>query len=310
MVPPHDAFAGTAIQLEYQMDQFTERTVEANDINLHIVEAGPEDGPLLFLLHGFPEFWFEWREQIEPLAAAGYRVVAPDQRGYNLSAKPKGVDNYRLEVLANDIIALAAALGHKRFHLVGHDWGGTIGWWIASHHPDRIERLAVLNAPHPAVWRTAMMSDPEQRAKSRYVQILRLPLLPEALLRVGDYAALRKAFDTVTRPEAFDADTMTRYIAAWRQPGALTGMINWYRAFFRQDLPVPAKKSITAPTLLIWGGRDEAAIPSLADLSAALCADIRLEHWAEATHWTPHDNPRRVTATLLDFLRGASASPA
>ena len=280
------------------------RTVQANGVRLHVAEAGPADGPLVILLHGFPEFWFGWREQIAPLAEAGFRVVAPDQRGYNLSSKPNGVAAYRLNLLADDIFALAEAVGRERFSLVGHDWGASVAWWMATLRPDPIERLAILNAPHPAVWLRSMTEDPAQRKKSRYVKVLRTPWLPELMIRAGGYRGLADAFKSSIRPEAFDSDTMAAYQTAWRQPGALTATLNWYRALFSQDLPCPPTGSIRTPTLVIWGDRDAFAEPNLAEASAALCADARVLHFPEATHWVAHDEPYEVSDALIAFLRG------
>jgi epoxide hydrolase 4 len=167
-------------------------TIAVDGVPLHFVQAGPADGRLLFLLHGFPEFWFGWREFIEPLAQAGFRVVAPDQRGYNLSGKPEGVDAYRLDRLADDIFDLADALGGQTFQVIGHDWGASVGWWMATRRPSRLRRMVALSAPHPAVWRRAMTEDRQQRKKSRYVQMLRLPWLPELLIKAGGYSGLGK----------------------------------------------------------------------------------------------------------------------
>lgn len=285
------------------MTEFSMRTIQAGGIDLHLAEAGPEDGPLVILLHGFPEFWFEWRELIGPLAKAGFRVVAPDQRGYNLSAKPKGVDAYRLDLLADDIFALALALGRERFCVIGHDWGASVAWWMATRRPAPIEKLAILNAPHPAVWLQSMRADPEQRKKSRYVQALRTPLIPELLVRAAGYKGLAEAFQSASRPEAYGPDIMAHYQRAWRRPGALTATLNWYRALFRQDLPVPARGSLTPRTLVLWGDKDAFAEPRLAEASAALCADARVVHFPNASHWLPHDEPEAVERELLAFLK-------
>src|ERR1700681_1382365 len=166
------------------------RTIVANGVSLHVALAGSEQGPLVVLLHGFPEFWFEWRDYFEPLADAGFRVAAPDQRGYNLSAKPDCAGAYRLYTLAEDIYALADALGAKTFNVAGHDWGAAVAWWMATRQPTRLERMGVVNTPHPAIWRCAMVEDPAQRRKSWYVQALRLRLVPELLIKLGGYAAL------------------------------------------------------------------------------------------------------------------------
>jgi pimeloyl-ACP methyl ester carboxylesterase len=278
-------------------------TIAAGGVSLNVALAGPEAGPLLILLHGFPEFWYGWREHIGPLAEAGFRVAVPDQRGYNLSAKPTGVDAYRLDRLVGDVLALADALGRERFQLAGHDWGAAVSWMVAERAPERLERLVIFDAPHPALWKRAMTEDPAQRAKSRYVQMLRIPALPEMLVKLGGYSGLAKAFQTCTRPDAFTPEIMARYQAAWRQPGALTGTINWYRALFRQDLPVPAPGSLKPPTLILWGDLDPFAEPGLAEASAALCAEARVVHYPDAGHWLPHDKPEAVRREMLGFLR-------
>lgn len=278
------------------------RRIAVNGVTLNVAEAGRPHGPLVILLHGFPEFWFEWRDLIAPLAEAGFHVVAPDQRGYNLSDRPRGVDSYRLDSLAEDVVGLAAALGRERFQLVGHDWGGAVAWWVATQHPDRVRRMAILNAAHPAIWFDAMANDPEQVRRSRYVRLMRIPRLPEAMIRLGGYRGLAAAFSDCIRPEAYGSDELDRYFEAWRRPGAITAMLNWYRALFRQPLPCPAPLSLTPPTLLIWGDRDRFGAAGLAERSAALAADIKVEHWPDATHWTPHDAPDRLRARLLAFL--------
>ncbi len=278
-------------------------TAPLNGVTLSVAVAGPADGPPAILLHGFPEFWFGWRDAVGPLAAAGYRVIAPDQRGYNLSAKPRGVRAYRLDALAGDVLALADHYGAQRFSLVGHDWGASVAWHVATKHPERLARLAILNAPHPAIWRRAMREDPVQKDKSRYVQALRIPLLPELLIKAGSYAGLENAFESAAH--RFAPKVMAVYRQAWERPGALTAMINWYRALFLEDLAVPAPKSLTTPTLILWGDKDAFATPDLAELSAALCADARVAHFPGAGHWIVHDETEKVCEALVGFLREA-----
>ncbi len=255
------------------------------------------------LLHGFPEFWYGWRRQIDDLARAGFRVVAPDQRGYNASDRPSDVGAYDLDVLAKDVIGLAEALGHRRFRVVGHDWGAAVGWWLASHHPARVERFAALSAPHPAVWIDGMRSIPEQRRKSRYVQVFRIPWLPELLMRRRNFATLADALRATKRPDTVSEADPDLYRAAWSTPGALTGMVNWYRALLRRAKKGVAAMRVSARTLVIWGDQDPFGLPELAERSAALCDDARLVR-LDASHWVQHDEPERVNALLLDFLRG------
>jgi pimeloyl-ACP methyl ester carboxylesterase len=276
--------------------------VTANGVTLHCAEAGPDDGPLVVLLHGFPEFWFAWRAYFRPLAEQGFRVVAPDQRGYNLSSKPESPEAYRLESAAADVFALADVLGRDRLHVVGHDWGASVAWTMAGLEPRRLLSAAMLQEPHPAIWLDAMRSDPDQRLRSRYVQILRAPWLSEMMLKVGNYAGLARAFRSATRPDAFPPEILDRYREAWRQPGALTGMLNWYRALFVAEPPRPAPGSLIPPTLVLWGDRDSLAIPRLADDSAALCKNARVRHLPQAGHWILHDAPELVRDALLDHL--------
>jgi pimeloyl-ACP methyl ester carboxylesterase len=254
------------------------------------------------LLHGFPEHWRAWRGYIGPLAEAGFHVVAPDQRGYNLSDKPEGISNYRLDQLAGDIAGLASTLGRDTFNVAGHDWGASVAWWLAEKYPNRVNRMAALNAPHPAVWVHAMRDNPAQRKKSSYVRILRLPRLPEFLLRLRNYDALVKSLKQAARPGAVTESDLALYREAWGQPQALTSMINWYRALLQQPPELPAGRPISCPTLVMWGKRDVYAEPVLAEESTRLCTSARIEYLEEATHWSPQDEPDRVGQLLGDFF--------
>lgn len=274
-----------------------------NGITLHVAEAGPEGGPLVILLHGFPEFWYGWRRQIPALAGMGYQVLAPDQRGYNLSDKPRDIASYELDRLAADITGLADGAGRRRFSIVGHDWGAVVGFWVASLHPDRVERLAALNAPHPAIWRRAMRDDPAQRRKSWYVHAFRIPWLPEFMLRRQNFEALAQAVRDTRRADANSERDLAVYRAAWSKPGALTAMVNWYRALHRIDLLTEPLPQIKPRTLIIWGTDDKFVMKDLAEKSAALCMQGSVSYLDTATHWVQHDEPDRVNALLLEFLR-------
>ena len=206
-------------------------------------------------------------------------------------------------MLTQDVIGLAEALGQQRFRVVGHDWGATVGWWLASHHPDRVESFAALSAPHPAVWIDAMRNIPEQRHKSRYVQALRVPWLPELLMRRRNFKSLADALRGARRPDAVSEADLELYRAAWSIPGALTGMVNWYRALMRRAKMGIAPTRVSARTLVIWGDQDQFGVPELAERSASLCERAALVR-LDASHWVQHDEPERVNALLLDFLRG------
>ena len=223
---------------------------EIGDQRLHYVEAG--EGPLIVLLHGFPEFWYAWREQIGPLAAAGFRVVAPDTRGYNLSSKPDGVAAYDIGLLAADIRDLIRERGAETALLAGHDWGGSIAWATAMNHPEVVDRLAILNAAHPRKLSQGL-HHPGQLRKSWYFFFFDLPDLPETVVHANGWHFFRH-FLRDARP-AFTPEQTDRYIQAWSQPGAATAMIDYYRSSVR----TPPKKAeaqihtVKAPTLVIWG---------------------------------------------------------
>ena len=283
------------------MDALRFSRKNCGEVTLHVAEAGPPAGEPVILLHGFPEFWFGWRHQITALADAGFRVIAPDQRGYNLSDKPRGVAAYDLDRLASDILGLADALQLTTFSLVGHDWGAAVAWWIAQKDPSRLRRLVIMDAPHPAIWRRAMDDNPEQRRLSRYVRLLGIPRLPELILRGTGYRGLADAFADSVHPPT--KDEMSRYRVAWSQPGALTGTINWYRAILVKKFEKPIEGSIEVPTVILWGAKDKYALLQLAEASKALCARGNLTVFPQATHWIQHDEPDRVNAILLAFLK-------
>jgi epoxide hydrolase 4 len=278
------------------------RYADLGDVRLHYVEAG--SGPLVVLLHGFPEFWYSWRHQIPALVRAGYRVVAPDMRGYHQSSKPRGVQAYRADLLTRDVAGLVRHVGVARAVVVGHDWGAAVAWGVAMRYPELVERLVILNVPHPARMLRALRTARQLR-KSWYMFFFQLPRLPEALLRANDFATLRRPFrvDPVRR-DAFSAADIERYVEAARQPGALTGAINYYRALFREG-PGRTRASIRrieAPVLVIWGEQDRYLGAELAAPDPGLVPDVRVERLPDASHWVQADRPERVNALLLAFL--------
>jgi epoxide hydrolase 4 len=280
-----------------------ESWVEANGIRLHCVEAG--EGPLVVLLHGFPEYWYSWRRQIPALAEAGFRVVAPDMRGYNLSDKPEGWRSYDAENLTGDIAGLVAALGAERAHVVGHDWGAAVAWLTAMRRPEAVDRLAILNVPHPARMLEGFRS-PKQLLKSWYMFFFQLPAVPEALVRARGFAFGRRQLER-DLGDKLGAAELDGYVEAWSQPGAMTAMINYYRAALRQS-PRRAQREvrpIEAPTLVIWGERDRYLGVELAEPPDRLVPDARVERIPEASHWVQQDAPERVNELLIDFLRAA-----
>ena len=274
-------------------------------VRLHYVEMG--EGPLVVLLHGFPEFWYSWRFQIPGLAEAGFRVVAPDMRGYNLSDKPQGVNNYRAELLGRDVARLIRACGAERAKVVGHDWGGVLAWMAAMHYPEQVEKLAILNVPHPDRFLQGLWTLHQLR-KSWYIFFFQIPWLPEQVVRAGNFAWLRSNFrNDPVRPEAFSPQDIERYVEALSRPGALTAAINYYRALFRQT-PAQVRRQlrkVEIPVLVIWGERDRYLGTELAQPDRTWVPDVRVERLVDASHWVQVDQPEKVNALLLDFLGSA-----
>jgi epoxide hydrolase 4 len=279
---------------------------ELGDVKLHYVEAG--DGPLIVLLHGFPEFWYGWRLQIAPLAAAGFRVVAPDTRGYNLSSKPEGRAAYSADKLATDIRDLIRERRAESALVVGHDWGGSIAWTMAMNHPEVVDRLAILNAAHPRRLNQGLRH-PSQLRKSWYFFYFQPPDLPERHVRAKNWQFFRK-FLRDAHP-AYTQEEMDRYVEAWSRPGAASGMINYYRAAVRPPKGYKAEiRPISAPTLVIWGQRDRYLGENLAEPERTDVPNLdRVERLPNASHWVHHDESERVTQLLIDFFAPARQTP-
>jgi epoxide hydrolase 4 len=285
-------------------EEYEHTFIETNGIRLHVVTAGSSQGKPVVLLHGFPEFWYGWRQQIPALVAAGYRVIVPDQRGYNLSDKPKGVRAYRIEELGRDVIGLLDHFGIDKAELAGHDWGAAVAWGVAVSFPQRIEHLAILNVPHPAVMLQTLRSSPRQMLKSWYIGFFQIPGLADWLLRINHYAALGRMLMSSGKSGTFTSADLAEYKKAWAQPGALTAMINWYRAIFRDRSTSRGDIRVHVPTLVLWGKRDVALSAEMAQRSIDLCEDGRLVYFENATHWVQHDEAEEVNRQLVSFFKG------
>jgi pimeloyl-ACP methyl ester carboxylesterase len=291
-----------AVSVQAISSQLIGRYLHVNGQSLHCIETGQKDGPLVILLHGFPEFWWGWRYQIEPLAKAGFRVVVPDQRGYNLSSKPRGRTNYHLDLLAKDVLDLAEALGRESFSLVGHDWGGIVAWWLASRYRERVERMVIMNAPHPAAAGDYMRRHPSQILRSAYMAFFQIPRLPEAVLSAKSYRALKRSLNDTSCPGTFSADDLAEYVKAWSQPGALTTMLNWYRALPLANLE-KAQGKLAVPVLAIWGMRDQFLSFGLCEASLKQCINGQLCRVDQATHWVHLEASSLVNDKMLAFLK-------
>ena len=281
----------------------THEYITVNDIKLHIAKEG-SGKKLVILLHGWPEFWYTWRYQI-PVLAEHFTVVAPDLRGFNLSDKPIGISNYKIDIVASDIAELIPNLGFEKAYIVGHDWGGAIAWSFAALYPDLTEKLVVLNCPHPKEMLKSFKKNPSQLLKSWYMFMHQIPVLPEFVMS-NFLAYFFKKFVRgwmYNKQNFTDAD-LTEFVRAYRQNGALTGSINYYRAML-QTKPNKSvfKNKITAPTLLIWGTGDKALGKELTyNTQEYIDATYDVKYISNCSHWTQNDCPDEVNNYLIDFL--------
>jgi pimeloyl-ACP methyl ester carboxylesterase len=280
-------------------------------VNLHIASCGDAGKPLLLMLHGFPEAWFAWAAMM-PRFADRYHVVAPDLRGFNLSSKPPGVEAYRASETIGDLAALITALGHSSATVIAHDWGGAIAWGLAIGRPELVDRLVILNAPHPVTFARALAGDPAQQAASSYMNWLRAPG-SEAALAENDFRRMDAMFSRFGGAHWFDDTVRARYHEAWRQPGALQAMVNWYRAtpMYPPTAEDPGTKRlardasrlrVSVPARVIWGMEDPALLPVLLDGLEELGDDLRIRRMAGLTHWLVHEAPDRVAQAIAEGL--------
>ena len=285
------------------MKEYESVYMDSGGVTLHMKKtAGDTSGEPVILLHGFPEFWYGWRHQIDALAGAGYRVIIPDQRGYNKSGKPEGVEHYHIDKLRDDVIAIMNHFGLEEANVAGHDWGGAVGWHLAATRPERVKKFIAVNIPHPAVMPEAMKKYPKQIFKSMYIGFFQLPKLPEKLLTMNDHQMMVRALTATSNKNTFSEEELEQYRSAWSEKGAVTAMLNWYRAAPKSfpDL----SKDVDVPVQIIWGTRDQFLSKELAEESFRLlkAGDI---HWVEdVTHWVMHERPEIVNKLMLRFLKG------
>ncbi|MDX2212107.1 MAG: alpha/beta hydrolase [Oculatellaceae cyanobacterium bins.114] len=272
-----------------------------NGVRLHYVTQG--EGSLMLMLHGFPDFWYSWRHQI-PEFARDHKVVAVDLRGYNDSDKPAEKSAYTIPELVQDVVGIIRGLGYDRCILVGHDWGGAIAWNVAYTHPELIDRLIVLNLPHPTKFQQGLRT-PQQLLRSSYIFFFQLPLLPEVVLRWNNYQAIATAFQGMAIDKsAFTADDLAAYKTAAAKPGALTSMLNYYRNLFQNGLKLSDRQwgKLKIPTLLIWGEKDIALGKELTYGTEAYVENLQICYIPDCSHWVHHEQPQRVNQTIREFL--------
>jgi pimeloyl-ACP methyl ester carboxylesterase len=281
-----------------------------NNIRMHYVSVGK--GKLIMFLHGFPEFWYEWKNQLHEFGR-NYQAVAPDMRGYNLSSKPADVDQYQMKYLVEDVRALAEHLGHKKFILVAHNWGGGVAWPFAIRHPDYLEKLIIINAPHPITFVRELRDNPAQQKASPYILIHRTPDA-EKILSENNYAVLVSSLlENGIKEGYFTEEDRKTYIDAWSQPGALTGGLNYYRAanlgpFTGGDDKVlaadPLLFTVKVPTLVIWGEKDRYLLTGNLGGLEKYVSNLTIRRIPDGSHWVVHEKPELVNAYVRAFIEG------
>ena len=284
-------------------------------LTLTVQTGGPADGEPILLLHGFPESHRTWRH-VAPDLARDFRVIAPDQRGFGASDQPQGVEAYKTDRILEDLIALADALGLQRFTLAGHDWGGAVAWLAALRYPERLSRLVIVNAPHPYVFQKSLIEDPAQRAASQYISAFRNPLMEKGIEAMGLESFFAKTFASHADVSLLSDEERRAYLDDWARPGALTAMLNWYRASeivvpkVGEDAPAPLWTkmpfpTIRVPTLVVWAMRDTALLPIQLGGLHDLVEDLRIVTIPDAGHFVPWEQPKTVCAAIRDFMHDA-----
>lgn len=288
-------------------------------ITMNVVTAGPDDGPPALFVHGFPESHRTWRGLV-PLLGDKVRMIMPDLRGFGRTDRPQDVTDYATEMLVADLFALADAMEVDRFALVGHDWGGAIAWAAAlrESHVDsgrRIERLAIVNSPHPLIFQKSLIDDPAQRAASQYMNAFRNPQMEAGIARMGMEAFFDKSFTPHVDMTKIDAEERQRYIDDWSRPGAMTAMLNWYRAS-RIAIPVPGEEAampewavhgvpkLKIPVRIVWGLEDKALLPIQLEGIGEIGDDVTVFPLPGVGHFAPWQAPEQVAAALRPFLLG------
>lgn len=284
---------------------FEHSQIDVGEIRLHVVQAKPakldDDTKLVIFLHGFPEYWESWKRQLSFFQKEGYWAVAPDLRGYGDSDKPWEVGEYEVEKLAGDIAGLIRALGREKAIVVGHDWGAVVAWMFAQEHQDMLERLSILNVPHPLTMQRALQRSAKQMMRSWYIFFFQIPKLPEMVIARNDYEFIRRTFGADKIP----SEDIEKYVAALRKPGVTRSAVNYYRATMRRLFKgrIPKTHVIDRPVLVLWGDRDRFLGQELADPPIRFVPNQRVVHFPDASHWVQVDAADGVNQRLLEFFR-------
>jgi pimeloyl-ACP methyl ester carboxylesterase len=291
-------------------DMVEHKYADINSIRLHYVTVGK--GKLIMFLHGFPEFWYEWKNQLVEFGR-NYQAVAPDMRGYNLSSKPADAGQYRIKHLIEDVRALAEHIGHKRFILVAHDWGGGVAWPFAIRHPEYLEKLIVINAVHPVVFMRELRDNPAQQKASQYILVYRTPRAEDILSRNNYALPASNLLEDGLKQGYFTEEDRKAYIEAWSQPGALTGGLNYYRAAHLGSFTGESDDSLSAdpslfvvavPTLVIWGEKDKWLLTGNLEGLEKYVPNLTIKRIPDGSHWVIHEKPGLVNSYIREFIEG------
>jgi epoxide hydrolase 4 len=288
---------------------FEHRFIETNGVKLHVLVGG--GGPLVLLLHGWPECWATWRHLLQPLKDAGFTVAAPDLRGFNLSEKPSGVSEYTMDKVSADVVGLIKALGFQKAHVIAHDWGGAVAWYLAQTRDDVVDKLVIANCPHPELFVKRLRKHPSQLKATYYMFVFQVPVVAEKLIERNGFDVLGKMMKYQPKKRgAFDDEDVRVYKEAMGQPGAVTSSLNYYRASFRESFSRPArpdgwKNVVERPTLVLWGMNDPALPPENLDGLDKVVKNLHVVRIPECSHWVQHDKPEVMLDESVRFLRAS-----
>jgi pimeloyl-ACP methyl ester carboxylesterase len=281
----------------------THAYADVNGVKLHYAKAG-NGKRLIMFVHGFPEFWYEYKNQLNEFGGDEYTAVAPDMRGFNLSSKPDAVDDYQVKYMVEDLRQLAEKLGYKKFTLVAHDWGGYIAWWFAIVHAEYLDKLVIINAPHPAIFNRELTDNPAQQHASAYMTFFRSPGAEKTLSANNYKLFVNTVFADSSSTAWFTAADKQAYLNAWSQPGALTGGLNYYRAGFGLGYGItPASYQVNVPTLVIWGEKDKYLMVSNLTGLDQYVPYLTIKRIPDGSHWVIHENPTLVNSYIKAFIR-------
>jgi epoxide hydrolase 4 len=287
----------------------TSRYADVNGIRLHYMIAG--EGPLMLFLHGFPEFWYAWKDQLEEFQR-DFTVVAPDLRGYNLSDKPQEAECYRMSYLIEDVRQLIEHLGAQKCTLVAHDWGGAVAWVFAIAYPELLEQLIIINSPHPFVFQRELRENPAQQKASQYMLMFQSPKA-EQMVAAHNFEHLREGWGL---NKVLNEADMQLYNHAWLQPGALTGGLNYYRSSRlapatettgQNDISARFSQPLAVPTLVIWGEKDVALLPGNLNGLDQYVKDLTIQRIPDGSHWVIHEQPGRINELIREYIGSKGA---